>query len=764
VRDGLRGPLLVGLLLFSSAGRARADDLNKLRSEVTDLEQQAKNLGVRYQTQIGGTEQIAEHRLVDAQVLYTLKDYTRAAILLFDYVSKYKNTQGYPEAVFYLADSLYHKRDYLSARRYFQLIVREIRGKYYQESLERLIELSLRTGDSTDVPDYLAALSSIPPNMLQPSVPYVRGKYYYFRNQLDEALSGFRGMSPDNKYYMHSQYFVGAILVQKQDYAGALLVFQGLLRATPKSDGERNVLDLTYLALGRLLYEKGEIAQAIDMYQKVSRRSPDFDTSLYEICWAYIKSNQYRKALRALDLLVLAHPDSAFIPQVKVLQGNLLIRLQEWGRATDLFSTTREKFMPIQTRMKQVLAEHSDPNVFFDLLLARNLGQLSVTVQVPELAVSWVKEDPQVQRALNLVRDVRDIQESIKEAADLIKRLERAVNTPAKIKIFPEFAAAKTTSLEIENRLLAARRQILDEELALVSSVASGAESDQLKELKAKRDRLEQKVREMPTTASGYTDRERDKLEHISNLEKEVTKMGVMVDSLRAQLVAAEKFYNDTQAERAKKELRESFRTEMESVRALVQELQGEVDTLRQSLAESKTLVGVGGEEELAERGVKAQYRQALSEEHRLLSSLRQKLDGGKGADFDTLSGLLSRCGPVDAILEAFDKQLDAGVEEKLQSIRTVLKEEKEALTRYASESAEYTTQTSGVAGSITHDGFIGVAKRFYEIIVRADVGIIDVAWALKDSKSKEVSRLVRQQKMDLKVLDDEFREVLQED
>jgi len=460
--------VLIAAGLVGLAAPAHAD-LNKLRTEVTDLEQQAKNLSVRYATQVG-TEQIAEHRLVDAQVLYTLHDYTRAAILLFDYVSKYKHTRGYPEAVFYLADSLYQKRDFLSAKRYFRLIVNEVKGKFYQEALQRLVELSLRTGDFADVQSHLNALSAIPQHMLQPSVPYVRGKYFYFRNQLDAGLAAFRAIAPGAKYYVHAQYFIGASLVQRKDYSGAIATYQQLLKVGPKNDSERHIRDLTYLALGRLLYEKGEIDRAIDMYQKVSRKSKEFDNSLYEICWAYIKAaykkdpvSNYQKALRALDLLVLAQPDSAFIPQVKVLQGNLLIRLEQWGRATDLFTKTREKFVPVQTRMKQVLAEHQDPNVFFDLLLARNMGQLAVQIQVPELAINWVKEDANVSRALHLVQDVRDIEASIKEAQDLIKRLERAVNTPAKIKIFPEFSAAKTSSLEVENRLLLARARILED-------------------------------------------------------------------------------------------------------------------------------------------------------------------------------------------------------------------------------------------------------------------------------------------------------------
>lgn len=143
---------------------------------------------------------------------------------------------------------------------------------------------------------------------------------------------------------------------------------------------------------------------------------------------------------------------------------------------------------------------------------------------------------------------------------------------------------------------------------------------------------------------------------------------------------------------------------------------------------------------------------------------MRSRLDSTLGGKFDALSGLFSRCDRIGGVLKDFDSRLEAEVEKKLSSIRIALTEERESVGKYKVEVADYKGRTDDVAGGITYSGFRDVAKRFYEIVVRADVGIIDVAWALKDAKSKEVSRLVRQQKMDLKVLDAEFKEVLKED
>ena len=63
----------------------------------------------------------------------------------------------------------------------------------------------------------------------------------------------------------------------------------------------------------------------------------------------------------------------------------------------------------------------------------------------------------------------------------------------------------------------------------------------------------------------------------------------------------------------------------------------------------------------------------------------------------------------------------------------------------------------------MTAQSFKNIRERFYQVVVRSDVGIVDVSWALKQNKTDENSRLVREKKRELKLLDDEFKEVLKE-
>ena len=148
--------------------------------------------------------------------------------------------------------------------------------------------------------------------------------------------------------------------------------------------------------------------------------------------------------------------------------------------------------------------------------------------------------------------------------------------------------------------------------------------------------------------------------------------------------------------------------------------------------------------------------------EHEFLIAFRSRLtDQGQRSELDELAQLMGRCDGVDTTLRLFNGRLYQGVDEKLADVRAVLAEEQQAIDGYAAQVASQRTDTDQVAGALIHEGFQQVSQRFYDIVVRADVGIIDVAWALKDSKTKEVSGLVRQQKMDLKLLDDEFSEVM---
>src|SRR5262249_38085795 len=151
----------------------------------------------------------------------------------YDVVEKYPNSPAYPEALYYLADSLFLKRDYFSSRRFFEKIVEQgPSNARYQESLQRLIDLALHTSDYSPVDGYIAQLNALPAGKQPPSVPYVEGQYFLVRQQYDKALATLKQIGPDHIYYFHSRYFVGAsqVAMGGDHLADAVMTFGTILK------------------------------------------------------------------------------------------------------------------------------------------------------------------------------------------------------------------------------------------------------------------------------------------------------------------------------------------------------------------------------------------------------------------------------------------------------------------------------------------------------------------------------------------------------
>ena len=72
--------------------------------------------------------------------------------------------------------------------------------------------------------------------------------------------------------------------------------------------------------------------------------------------------------------------------------------------------------------------------------------------------------------------------------------------------------------------------------------------------------------------------------------------------------------------------------------------------------------------------------------------------------------------------------------------------------------------QSKSLGGGLAQAMFTKVADKFYDLVVRSDVGIIDVSWGLKDQKTQVVTKLTNQKSLELKALDEDFRKVLEED
>src|SRR5262249_3946865 len=148
-------------------------------------------------------------------------------------------------ARYYLAESLFQKGDRGAAHTYFADLVaaNNVSSKFYQPALQRLIELAILQHDDTEIDKWMHALDAVNPGLRQASVPYVRGKYAFSKEKLDEALAFFNEVPKGSDFELQALYFTGTTYVAKSDLAKATDVFADLVNRKPKSANDRRVIE-----------------------------------------------------------------------------------------------------------------------------------------------------------------------------------------------------------------------------------------------------------------------------------------------------------------------------------------------------------------------------------------------------------------------------------------------------------------------------------------------------------------------------------------
>lgn len=760
----IAGLTLAAMGLFAAFGQsAAADEVDDHTRKLIELDQRVHVMTLEFKDEAPAAPDIADRRVLDAQVFFSLKNYEEAATVLLDVVEKYPNSRAYYDAVYLLGESLFQLRDYYSARHYFELSIKQqTNSKAEQTALQRLVEISLRTGNYENIESHLTRLANVPPHLLEPSVPYVRGKYLYFRDKLPEAASVFGAIPPTNPYYFQARYFLATIMVRNGDLATASTTFDAILKLQPPDNAAREIHDLSRLALGRILYERSQFDRAVDVYQSIPRQSKYFADAMYELAWTYIKSKDWQQAFRALDLLLLTNPDSKDAPELRLLMGNLNLRMSNFYLASDAFSKTRDEFEPVHRQLHGVIVRAQQDPTYFESLIGGSLEKFDISAFIPPSAARWVKADADVDRMLTLASDVGEMRRDLKETEQLIGRLERAVQTTGRAGIFPDLAAARTRSVEIMNQLIAVRQRFVSKIRADLAPTLTEDERKQMDRIAVERDTFERQLRNLPTTQEEIKARERQTKEQYQQLDGRASELNVDIQSLEAQLVAIEQYYRSSRTEQ--KIRPEDIQQPIKDLRAALEELRTMHDRVRDEIAEASRESSTAGSAGEQERQATSRLAELLRQEQQLQSRAKYRLPADKQVQIDRMGGVLSRADAIEKQLRDFDKRVDAQADVRLERVKRLLATEKEELVKAGEKLGVVMNESQSLGGGLAQAMFTRVADRFYDLVVRSDVGIIDVAWGLKDQKTQAVTKLTNQKNLELKALDEDFRKVMEED
>jgi tetratricopeptide (TPR) repeat protein len=752
------------LLLVSLPGpSAFAGELEDASAKLASLEERVRGIATDFREKAAPDPAFVLRRVVDAEMLFKLKNYNEAATILLDVVEKYPGAPGYEDALVLLGESLFQERDYNSARHFFEMAVKSRTGsRLEQQALERLIEIGLHTEDSTHVDEYLKRLENIPPALLEPSVPYVRGKFAYFRNRDDEALALFSSVPQTSPYFMHSCYFAATVQVRKGDFGTALAGFDAVTRLPARTDTEKEIQELARLAIGRLHHERGEFERARQAYSTIPRKSPHFEEAMNELTWTSIKGNDYQSAYRALDLLLLQNPDTPQAPELRLLMGNLHVRLGNFALANEAFVAARDQFDPTYKQLQDILTKcQADPK-YFDSLIGKGMDKFDISTFMPKVAVRWMKADPEVARVITLGEDVGDIQRSVKDCAQTLGRLEMAVNGQLKVGIFPDLAVMRTRTSEVLNQLVDLRRRFVAKMRSLTVASLGGDEKARLEQIAVDRMSAERELEGLPITAAALQEREKRSRSALDALDRQASELSVMVQGMDAELVAIEQYFIRSRADQKIKP--EELVGPVAGLREAIAELRASNERARNAIAEAVREERVAAATGDSDRGAIARLIESQKKERVIYQNVRSRLSGGAQRDFDLTADILARADAVQAHLAQIDGRIEAVAQLRLGELRKQLQAEKGQLQAASTKLGGIISESQDLGGGLAFATLSKVTDRFYDLVVQSDVGLVDVAWGLKDQRTSAVSKLVNQQKLELKSVEEDFRQLMEEE
>lgn len=146
-----------------------------------------------------------------------------------------------------------------------------------------------------------------------------------------------------------------------------------------------------------------------------------------------------------------------------------------------------------------------------------------------------------------------------------------------------------------------------------------------------------------------------------------------------------------------------------------------------------------------------------LVQEQALWQSVSVRLDEPARSQATSLLQEAARLAAADGALRAVSGRLDRMLDVRVGEVQATAGAERDKLRLYRDSLRALTEESARLGGVVV--GSIGAqaAQRFAEVLVRADAGIVDAAWARKVKSSDKVAQLVRDQKRELRILDEEF-------
>jgi len=717
-----------------------------------------------------------DRRIREGEIHFLLEDHLRAAVVLMDVVENPANRSHprYDEADYYLATSLAKLGNYGESRKLYEDLLGRVSGPRLKDVVGGLLEVAHATRRYENVERYVARLREAG-GLSGAEVDYIYGKTLFQsaggdQMRLNNAYDAFKRVPNESPLAPQAAYYAGVVRVEQKQLAQSIPEFDLALTRTGKSESQYAVRDLANVALGRVYFELNQLDKSVEAYKRVGRGSKQFQDMLFELAWAHVKAAkalpddaakavELAKALRMAELLMASGPDSKMAPEARILEGNLQIRVGSAEAAYESFQGLIDRYGGARTQLGELIAKNPDPRTFFDQLIGADLSRTSSTELLPPVAVDWALTMPEMRKAVSVLSDLKTGEMYAKDSREIIQTLELALGGEARFSL-AGLGKARQRAHAAENRAVLTIKNLLDVEHRMASAIGNPNEVKTLQDARARRAPLEGTLQTLPSDTESAAGAGAAAVGQYREAEARVHRQFVDVASMRAQIAAVDVWIG-THRDALTKERVAALREKLVTARAEVKAMETDLDTMQSDLRVGADVASTeGGRAHGA--ATRAGYLIAIQSEAALLKQYRPRFPPEFAALLPRIDAQRNAAEAVVKAGDALDTQMEPLVEGKVAEMRKLVASEAAKLDAFDQAHGVLRAQTDATLGPVAAASLAAVAAEFNDLVLKADVGIIDVAWARKQGVTDKVSELVRQQSERTKELESQFSDVLE--
>jgi tetratricopeptide (TPR) repeat protein len=776
------GPLTLARPAFAADGDG---DAARAQTEVTTVDRESASVQAAID-KAKSERYTVEQRLTNGELLYRTKDYPRAIVVFSEILEEFPNTPSYPDALWLRGETFYAQKEYLSARRDYRALVDRYTeprfNPYFGKALARLVDVSLRINDIKGLDEIFQKINQVPPSQVDAALLYAKGKGYYFKGDYSSSLGALQSVPNGNQYTHQARYFQGMVAIKQArpsapppppanmapdatvrtaptNYKAAIEQFRVVTELPPDTDEHKQVIDLSWMAMGRLHYEMENYTQAAEAYSKVGRDSPEFGTMLYELAWVYVRLGDVQRAERALEVLQVADPSSPLVGDGTLLRADLLLRAGAFDKSLQLYLGVREQYEPMRQKLEAFMDAQPEPTpaVYYEKLSQQQLDMLDQNEQLPPIVIRWAREAEDGPMAFAVIDDVNQCKTLIRQSYQLIDKLNIILNASNRVRAFPELQAGEERALALLNRISKMRLQI-----------AKGMDDEEPRELSGDIQQVREQRRQaqglisgLPISSGEFAERDYAGAKQWNTVSQELSRRGVEIDYLNATINGLRRMLKEDAQRGVARSPNDvtRFTAELDENERLLKQRQGEVIELRRQIEIGRAQIGIGDARYQNDAVARVQFRDALEREVQLASQGQ----GGGGAQryAAKVRSALEQSRSVEDKLVAQFAELERQVASRITEVQNKVEAERVKINGFNMTLGAYDVEAHDLVGQVAKRNFGFVRDKLRGIILRADVGITEQAWEVREEELDRVHNLQTERAREEQLLDEELREVL---